>query len=585
MFEEYSKSSNLKKYEMNSASEYHWRNIQRYIYQIPQNPFLRELKEDLWNELHDQQRRWIYMQLTKLQLPEYITKFFDKLSSASLEWISEHITCETDMTNLHRKIQDLKTLHPNQTYDDIIDGMDEYTDLDTNSNTNPNGSNSSQSLNDTSTQVNHTIDSRSIKSDNSELYDYDSDGDTHSNNRNDDDRDIDDLQSTYSRMSLRSTTSTASSGLIPRMMENEFTPTPLKMVTSTAVCSLQKDDGTSFEVDFKQFYNDYNAPPVTYYNILTKEYADEWIGKVVGCKTGSFEPKGRYHPHNVAQFFNSVTLIVSIEKKKEVNVKLFKNGKLQLTGIPSIEAGNRAVWIVLRYIEDTYNIKLRIEQYLGKYDIRTVMLNTCYEVGFPIHREVLYEILVKQYNLIAMYDTEGYPGVRLQYYYNPKTVGTVNEGICRCSPMCKGSGDNEDGCKRISVAIFQSGKIIIAGGCHEMKPIEHAYTFLNQLLRDTHHNIRKYVTTEARPDVKKKRTVTSRTNDIITQVLHKQLCQGVVSASSSSATSDAPQVVVVPTQKLKWTKIEKSKILNINVYKTMVMYCTVQLNNTTSPKR
>jgi TATA-box binding protein (TBP) (component of TFIID and TFIIIB) len=577
MFEEYSKSSNLKKYEMNSASEYHWRNIQRYIYQIPQNPFLRELKEDLWNELHDQQRRWIYMQLTKLQLPEYITKLFDNLSTGSLEWISEHITCETDMTNLYRKIEELKSLHPNQTYDDIIDSIDEYTDLDTNTT-----NSSSQSLNEPPKNAKHentAIDSYSIKSDNSELYDFDSDDDNRSNaTQYDDGTEIDDLKSTYSRMSLRSTTSTASSGLIPRMMENEFNPTPLKMVTSTAVCSLQKDDGTSFEVDFKQFYNDYNPPPVTYYNILTKEYADEWIGKVVGCKTGSFEPKGRYHPHNVAQFFNSVTLIVSIEKKKEVNVKLFKNGKLQLTGIPSIEAGNRSVWIVLRYIEDTYNIKLRIDKYLDKYDIRTVMLNTCYEVGFPIHREVLYEILVKQYNLIAMYDTEGYPGVRLHYYYNPRTVGTENEGICRCNPMCKGSGDSE-GCKRISVAIFQSGKIIIAGGCHEMKPIEQAYTFLNQLLHDSHHNIRKYVTNETRPPVKKKRTVTSRTSDIITQVLHKQLCQGVIS------TTDVVQPKAVSaTQKLKWTKIEKSKILNINIYKTMVMYCTVQLNNSTSSK-
>lgn len=546
---------------MNSASEYHWKNIQRYIYQIPNNPFLRELKEDLWNELHEQQRRWIHSQLSRLDVTPEVRTFFDGLSTASLEWISEHISDEQEMMSLYRKIEEMKALHPNQTYDDIIDGLDEYTDLELSSSSGT-ASQPTQSL--------HTI-SEDPREDDDVGDDDESRSQSYSQH--------DDIKSTYSTVSMRSTMSSSSTGLIPRMMENEFKPTPLKMVTSTAVCALLRDDGTSFEVDFKQFYSDYVAPPVTYYNILTKEYADEWVGHVVGCKTGSFEPKGRYHPHNVAQFFNSVTLIVSIEKKKEVNVKLFKNGKLQLTGIPSIESGGRAVWVVKKYIEDTYQINLKIEKYLGQYDIRTVMLNTCYEVGFPIHREVLYEVLVGQYNLVAMYDTEGYPGVRLHYYYNPATVGTPNEGVCRCNPTCKGGGDNLNECRRISVAIFQSGKIIIAGGCHEMKPIDHAYTFLNNLLHESHQNIRKYITTPPRATPKKKRVSSGKTStDIITRVLHQQLHQSsdVVPVSQTAVAQTTPTPPI--PQKLKWIKIDKTKISNIDAYKTMVMYCTVELN-------
>lgn len=552
---------------MNSASEYHWKNIQRYIYQIPNNPFLRELKEDLWNELHEQQRRWIHSQLSRLDVTQEVRTFFDGLSTASLEWISEHISDEQEMMSLYRKIEEMKALHPNQTYDDIIDGLDEYTDLEltTSSTATP-----SQQPN----HLLHTISEDPREDDDADNNDDESQSQSYSQH--------DDIKSTYSTVSMRSTMSSSSTGLIPRMMESEFKPTPLKMVTSTAVCALLRDDGTSFEVDFKQFYSDYVAPPVTYYNILTKEYADEWVGHVVGCKTGSFEPKGRYHPHNVAQFFNSVTLIVSIEKKKEVNVKLFKNGKLQLTGIPSIESGGRAVWIVKKYIEDTYQINLKIEKYLGQYDIRTVMLNTCYEVGFPIHREVLYEVLVGQYNLVAMYDTEGYPGVRLHYYYNPKTIGTPHEGVCRCNPTCKGGGDNLNECRRISVAIFQSGKIIIAGGCHEMKPIEHAYAFLNNLLHESHQNIRKYITTPPRATPKKKRVSSGKTStDIITRVLHQQLQQSATDVVPVSQTAVA-QTTSTPTppipQKLKWIKIDKTKISNIDAYKTMVMYCTVELN-------
>jgi TATA-box binding protein (TBP) (component of TFIID and TFIIIB) len=538
---------------MNTASDYHWKNIQRYIIQIPNNPFLRELKEDLWDELQNQQRRWILSQLQKLELDEVTSAWLHGLSTIAMEWIAEHIDNKEDMMNLYHKIEEQKQMNPSRAYDDIIDDIDEYTDLET-----------------TPTQESES--GHLVESDERE----DREHEEHKHTVTHDDL-YDDVKSTYSLRSMMSSTS----GLIPRIMENEFNPTPLKMVTSTAVCTLQKEDGSSLEIDFKQFYNDYIAPPVTYYNILTKEYSEEWIGYVVGCKTGSFDPKGRYHPHNVAQFFNSVTLIVSIDKKKEVNVKLFKNGKLQLTGVPSIEAGNRAVGIVRRYIEDTYQIKLRIEQYLGQYDIRTVMLNTCYEVGFPIHREVLYEILVNQYKMVAMYDTEGYPGVRLHYYYNSSNIGTSTEGICQCKPMCKGTGSDSGNCKRISIAIFQSGKIIIAGGCHEMEPILRAYEFLNKLLRESHQNIRKYTTTEAKQPSKKRRAV-GRSNDVIMQLLHNQLRQGIeqlqlAPTTPKSGRSVSASPVNVP-QKLKWVKLEKSRIQNIELYKTMVMYRTVQLN-------
>ena len=538
---------------MNTASDYHWKNIQRYIIQIPNNPFLRELKEDLWDELQNQQRRWILSQLQKLELDEVTSAWLHGLSTIAMEWIAEHIDNKDDMMNLYHKIEEQKQMNPSRSYDDIIDDIDEYTDLET--------------MPTQESESGHLVESDERE---------DREHEEHKHTVTHDDL-YDDVKSTYSLRSMMSSTS----GLIPRIMENEFNPTPLKMVTSTAVCTLQKEDGSSLEIDFKQFYNDYIAPPVTYYNILTKEYSEEWIGYVVGCKTGSFDPKGRYHPHNVAQFFNSVTLIVSIDKKKEVNVKLFKNGKLQLTGVPSIEAGNRAVGIVRRYIEDTYQIKLRIEQYLGQYDIRTVMLNTCYEVGFPIHREVLYEILVNQYKMVAMYDTEGYPGVRLHYYYNSSNIGTSTEGICQCKPMCKGTGSDSGNCKRISIAIFQSGKIIIAGGCHEMEPILRAYEFLNKLLRESHQNIRKYTTTEAKQPSKKRRAV-GRSDDVIMQLLHNQLRQGIeqlqlAPTTPKSGRSVSASPVNVP-QKLKWVKLEKSRIQNIELYKTMVMYRTVQLN-------
>jgi len=266
----------------------------------------------------------------------------------------------------------------------------------------------------------------------------------------------------------------------------------------------------------------------------------------------------------VAQFFNSVTLIVSIDKKKEVNVKLFKNGKLQLTGIPSMDAGSQAVNIVMRYIENTYHMKLRINKYMDVYDIRTVMLNTCYEIGFPIHREVLYNILTTTYRLVAMYDTEGYPGVRIHYYYNKETIDTEKEGQCCCPSVCKGNGDGEKigECKRISIAVFQSGKIIIAGGCHTMEPIECAYEFMNRILKESHANIRKLISNERA--TKRKRNSAKQSHDMVSKMLEQNI---------KNAKGDTGE-----TTKIKWIKIDKAKVANVEQYKTLVVYCTQQIN-------
>ena len=120
---------------------------------------------------------------------------------------------------------------------------------------------------------------------------------------------------------------------------------------------------------------------------------------------------------------------------------------------------------------------------------KTVMFNTCYEIGHNIERETLYRIILKRYKLNTIFDSEGYPGVRIEYYYNTNNMGTKNQGKCICSSKCTGKGKNATGdgegkCRKISIAIFQSGSTIIAGGCKNAEPIYTAYNFINNILKD-----------------------------------------------------------------------------------------------------
>ena len=68
------------------------------------------------------------------------------------------------------------------------------------------------------------------------------------------------------------------------------------------------------------------------------------------------------------------------------------------------------------------------------------MINSCYDIGFSIDRESLYNIILNRYKLNTIFDSEGYPGVRIEYYYNSISTGKKTEGKCTCPTKCKGKG-------------------------------------------------------------------------------------------------------------------------------------------------
>ena len=53
-----------------------------------------------------------------------------------------------------------------------------------------------------------------------------------------------------------------------------------------------------------------------------------------------------------------------------------------------------------------------------------------------------------------------------------------------CDKICNGQGDgkSETSCKRITIAIFQTGSIIITGA-RNLNQLEEAYDFMNTILK------------------------------------------------------------------------------------------------------
>ena len=147
---------------------------------------------------------------------------------------------------------------------------------------------------------------------------------------------------------------------------------------------------------------------------------------------------------------------------------------------------NEPIEIFAESIENLKDIKI------GK--IQTVLINSDFNTNFEIRRDELHNILKSKntYNIISRYEPDIYPGVNNKYYWNKKYKNKKFEGKCYCTVPCEGKGDgNGNGqCKKITIAAFQSGSIIITGA-NRLEHIEDARNFIIRVLKDNYSTIKK----------------------------------------------------------------------------------------------
>lgn len=148
-------------------------------------------------------------------------------------------------------------------------------------------------------------------------------------------------------------------------------------------------------------------------------------------------------------FFNQVTLNYSDTSKK--SIKIFSNGKLQITGIASQLESEYVITNIVSWINETLNINTKpIRTYIG-------MINS----NFSIHRCIdlisLNRILNKFDNVVSVYNPESYPAINMKYH------------IEDC---------------RISIFIFGTGNVVITGAkC--ISQISKTYDFIVDVFDNT----------------------------------------------------------------------------------------------------
>jgi TATA-box binding protein (TBP) (component of TFIID and TFIIIB) len=206
---------------------------------------------------------------------------------------------------------------------------------------------------------------------------------------------------------------------------------------------------------------------------------------------GSFGTKGESNkkkrkqriPKKQKSFFNQVTLHVNCDKI--VNVKLFNNGKIQMTGLKYENHGEKVLDLLLPCI-----LKLDAEsgdKILNNTEIEykpfnIAMINSDFFIGYKVKREVVHREIVDA-GMYSSYEPCIYPGVNIKYYYNKDTEGSSNAGICKCNDNCngKGCGHGDGLCKKITIVVFMSGQIMITGA-RNRDHILICYNFITKML-------------------------------------------------------------------------------------------------------
>jgi len=184
-------------------------------------------------------------------------------------------------------------------------------------------------------------------------------------------------------------------------------------------------------------------------------------------------------------FFNQSTIVIRKRRSvdgefKEVNVKLFANGGFQMTGVTNEEFSRDVIqWMITQFNALPESIT-EVPLSLKKFTVQ--LLNSDYKVNALIKRSELHKILCSKYHLSSTLETTIYQGVNTKYYYNEASSGEM--GICHCPKFCSGQGDGTEisSCKRITIAVFQTGSIIITGA-RMKKQLDEAYDFMNNVIR------------------------------------------------------------------------------------------------------
>ncbi len=191
-------------------------------------------------------------------------------------------------------------------------------------------------------------------------------------------------------------------------------------------------------------------------------------------------------------FYNCFAIIIRFKFEdifREIHVKVFNTGKLEIPGILNVNLMNIVKEMVLSLLipyigEDLKFVNEEIEN--------NVLINSNFNCGYFINRDILYSLLRTKYGIETAYDPCSYPGVKSKFYFNNE-YGFSDErqkGILMEEDRGMKMSELNENKKytEISFMIFRTGSCLIVGNCSE-KVLYFVYNYIKKILYDEYNNI------------------------------------------------------------------------------------------------
>jgi hypothetical protein len=217
-----------------------------------------------------------------------------------------------------------------------------------------------------------------------------------------------------------------------------------------------------------------------------------------------------YRSKKKQAFYNCFVMILRLkinDRYREFHVKVFNTGKLEMPGVQSESMFQILLNHIISILQPFYSEPLTYSE-----NSDTVLINSNFNCGFYINREVLYDILRSKYNIQAIYDPCSYPGIQCKFYYN-NDVG-VQTGM----QITTENKDKYKNITEVSFMIFRTGSVLIVGMCEEFV-LQDIYNFLKALLKTEFKYIcQKIITNADLLNKDKKKKIRRKTINIVTGV-------------------------------------------------------------------
>ena len=198
-------------------------------------------------------------------------------------------------------------------------------------------------------------------------------------------------------------------------------------------------------------------------------------------------------------FFNCFVIILRIVDEedeqrnfKEMHVKVFNTGKLEIPGIKTDSMMARVQTLLVQTLRPIVGGE---DLDFQRGNSETVLINSNFKCGYYINRDALYRLLKYKYRINCNYDACSYPGIQCKFFY---VKGSDEQSGQQPAHFAAGEETNrhKKACNdtkahyEISFMIFRTGSVLIVGKCNE-DVLHEIYEFIRTMLETEYMTIGK----------------------------------------------------------------------------------------------